>query len=70
MSKLSTRRVVLAAVAAVLLGYAAVLKHYSTRGWSHYVPASSDEGVAEAAVKREFLSRTASDEQRYRALFD
>jgi hypothetical protein len=69
MSKLPSRRIVLATVAAVLLGYAAVLKHYSAQGWNHYVPASSVEGIAEVAVKREFLSRTAADEQRYDALF-
>jgi hypothetical protein len=69
MSKRLTRRVVLGALAALLLTYAAVLKHYSAQGWNHFVPASGDEGTAELAVKREFLSRTASDEQRYRALF-
>jgi len=70
MSRLLSRRVVVGAVVALLLAYAAALKHYSAQGWNRFVPASTDEGTTELAVKREFLSRTATDEQRYRALFD
>ena len=69
MTKLLSRRTTLVALALVLLGYAAILKHYSAQGWGQFIAASSAEGTAELTAKREFLSRTASDEQRYRALF-
>jgi hypothetical protein len=69
MTKLLSRRVLLAAVVLVLLCYAAILKHYSAQGWGQFVAASSDEGTAELTAKRDFLSQTTSDEQRYRALF-
>jgi len=69
MAKLVTRRVALMAGIVLLLGYAAVLKHYSAQGWGRFIAQSSDEGSAEAAVKHAFLSVTAADEPRYRALF-
>jgi hypothetical protein len=69
MSKLVSRRIVVGVVVLLLLLYAAVLKHYSARGWGHYVPASSQEGAPETAVKAEFLSQSTADEQRYDALF-
>jgi hypothetical protein len=67
--RLSGRVVVIASVASVLLGYAAILKHYSTQGWGRFVRSSSQEGIAETAIKRAFESRSAPDEQRYDALF-
>jgi hypothetical protein len=69
MAKRVTRRVALTAAIVLLLGYAAVLKHYSAQGWSRFIPQSSAEGSAEAAVKHAFLSTSAADEPRYRALF-
>jgi len=71
MSKRVARRVALVSVGAVglVLCYAALLHRYSAPGWDRFVHASTDEGVAELAIKREFLSRSAADEQRYEALF-
>jgi hypothetical protein len=69
MSKPNVRRVVLFGVVVLLLLYGAILKHYSAHGWGRYVPASSQEGVAETTAKSEFLSQSAADEQRYEALF-
>ncbi|MFI4868738.1 MAG: DUF2264 domain-containing protein [Steroidobacterales bacterium] len=65
------RRVALFALGVVGLAlfYAALLHRYSAPGWSRFVPASTEEGVAEFTVKREFLSHSAADEQRYEALF-
>jgi hypothetical protein len=63
-----TRRVALTAAIVALLGYAAVLKHYSAQGWGRFIAQSSNEGTAEASVKNAFLS-TAADDARYRALF-
>src|ERR1700733_6829410 len=67
--RLSGRVVIIASVAGVLLAYAAILKHYSTQGWGRFVRASTQEGVAEIAIKREFESHSTPDEQRYDALF-
>lgn len=53
-SRSSLRRFVLAAVIVPLLGYAAVLEHYSTHGWGRFVPSPEREGIAELAIKREF----------------
>jgi hypothetical protein len=69
MSSPNSRRVVLASVIALLLAYAAVLKHYSAQGWNRYVPSSTEEGMAELAVKQQFLSHATADQQRYDALF-
>ena len=44
MAKLVTRRVAVTAVIVLLLGYAAVLKHYSAQGWGRFIAQSSDEG--------------------------
>src|ERR1700689_2930874 len=67
--RLSGRVLVVASVATVLLGYAAILKHYSTQGWGRFVHSSTQEGVAETALKRAFESRSTPDQQRYDALF-
>jgi hypothetical protein len=65
------RRLVLVTVGALSLAllYAAVLHRYSAPGWNRFVLASTEEGSAELAVKREFLANSAAVEQRYDALF-
>ena len=71
MSNRVSRRVALSAIGilGLALFYAAVLHRYSAPGWNRFVHASTQEGAAEFAVKREFLSQSSSDEQRYDALF-
>jgi hypothetical protein len=69
MSKLVFRRLVIVGVGALGLLGAALLHRYAVFGWNHFVHASTEEGVAEATVKREFLSPSAATGRRYDALF-
>jgi hypothetical protein len=71
MSNRVSRSVALCAlgIAGLALFYAALLHHYSAPGWGRFVRASTEEGVAEFAAKRDFLSHSAADEPRYDVLF-
>ncbi|HEY1724483.1 MAG TPA: DUF2264 domain-containing protein [Steroidobacteraceae bacterium] len=53
----------------VIMLYAYALHHFSAAGWGHFFPASTQDGAAELAVKREFQPQPQANERPYRALF-
>ena len=57
------------AVVVGMIAYGGFLSRVRIDGWSKYQPMSATEGVAEAEIKRSFLTDSATAEARYDALF-